>query len=1389
MTLKQIPSGAPVAAVATLACGESLQPAPGSPTSASAPTMEVVTGSADLGPDLGDGVATRRLGDTVGGDDNKRFELRERLGSGGMGTVFLAFDTLLDRTVALKFLTGAGAEDDVVERLRLEARATARLNHENIVRIFDLGSADGVPFLAMEYVDGQPLATVAARGEIDALRAVRIMADVARGLAHAHRMGIVHRDLKPSNVILARDGRAKILDFGIATVGAWLGGRAATDLSGTPWYMGPEQWRNDPQDGRSDIWAAGVMLFELLTGKPPFPGEYPMQVFARVLSPEPAPSIRSIRPDLPEEAERVVERALRKDLAQRLGTAEEMLDLLVGVQIALERNVRAAAHEAAPRVTSRPASERRQVTLLSCSLDGLLGLAGELELDEFADLLGSFFAICTTVVRQLDGAVIAALGGRIVACFGYPVAHEDGAQRAVRAAMLINGALGGFTRKDGTAHGARVGVHTCFAVVGKEGSGRDERPLVRGTGPHLATWLEQQAARGEIFISRRTQALLRGMFEVALVGTRTPDGGRPMEVLGVLRPVDAESRFEHVGALELTPIVGREAEAGDLRDAWAEAVAGHGQFVLLDGEAGMGKSRLVQLLRAQLADEPHTRISCQCWPHFSSSALHAIVDGLMRGVGIRPENPAAERLSKLAESIAALQLDTAEYVPLLATYLSIPLSAPYVAPALSPDLLKSRVMEALLALLLKVAAQQPTLLVVEDLHWSDAASLELLELLLARVGGARLMVLLTFRPELRVQWSERAHLRRISLARLTSSQTAAMVTLTSRGRSLPAEVVERLVERAEGNPLFIEELTVVVADHWYGARDAAASARTFAAGAIPASLQELLHARLDGLAGAGKEVAQVGAVLGREFSLEILERVCPLDEAVFRRGLMQLVEAGVVRQEGLGANKRYVFKHALIQEAAYQSLVRDARRELHRRAAAAMIACSPDEVELHPELLAHHHAEGGELEQAIPALEKAAQRAVQRWANVDAATHLQRALALLATLPESNARDRRELALRLALGAPLMSTRGYAAPEVHATYARARDLCPAVGDDAQLFPAVLGLWQFYMVGGEAETSAVLGRQLLTQAQSSADPIKLMLAHRGLGTSLLLLGDYAGCRAHTTLGLALYDRERHGALAVRFGQDPGVTNGLYLAWALWFLGDVDEAVVRARDAVENAKRIEHPLSIAFAQSYLAVIHNSRGEHEVAKALAVEARAVATEHRLALWLAMSKIQHGLARLGLGDRSGADELLEGIGDWTRTGAKSGLTYFLCARIWGLWQADRLDEAMEAVVETEAFIERSKERFYEAELLRLRGEVLLARSPTFAPEAEACFRRGLALAQQQGALTWERRLTESLASRLAPTPAEEAPAPLESAHEPSTEGPITTDLRETRAVLREIS
>ncbi len=1336
-----------------------------------------------------------KKGDRIGGEDGRRFEIVERLGAGGMAVVLLAKDTVLDRTVAIKFVThevlgAAGAE--VVERFKLEARASARLSHENIVRTFDLGTSNSVPFLVMEHLEGRPLDSIEMHHELDALRSVRVMADVARGLSHAHKSGIVHRDLKPSNVFILKDGRAKIVDFGLASIAFGLDSRGTEwlALAGTPRYMSPEQWKGEPQDGRTDIWAAGVMLFEMLVGRPPFPGESIFEVRNRVLSPEPAMPVRKLRPDLPEEAGRLVERALAKDPAKRLPTADDMLDGLVALEVALNRATRAATQDAQTRGESKAPPERRQATFLSCSLANLMLLAEQLELDDFSELLDGFFEVCATVVRQLDGTILASLGGRVVACFGYPHAHEDDAQRALRASFLIGGAIKSWTRKDGTPHAAQIGIHTSLAIAAsirdaKEGA----TPILQGEAPHVAMWLEGEARPNEILMSQRTQTLVRGLFETEPAGERTPEGAtREIETHRALRAASDATRFDHSAAESLTPLVGRDSETKELRALWDRVKRGEGQFVMLAGEAGIGKSRLVESLREHIVAQPHHLVGCQSWLHFKNTALYPIATGMMRVIGLTPEMPATDQIHRLEVFLSELGITLDEHVPLLASLFSIPVSGGYVIPALSPDLLKGKVLEAIITTMLQLARREPTLLLIEDIHWSDTSTIELLGMLQGRMQSAPLMLLLTFRPDFTPPWPERTHLHRIALHRLSTSQTAAMAAFASQGRNLPREVIDHLVRRTDGIPLFVEELTRVVADAWEQAERSgeAVSFESFAAKTIPATLSELLLARLDRLADNGKEVAQVGAVLGREFSYGLIQRTCPLAESALHGGLMQLVEGGIIRHEGQGDDARYVFKHAMIQEAAYQSLLKTHRQEHHLRAAQVLVEHFPEATAQHPELVGHHFAEAGHADDAVAYFEKAGQRAVQGFANVDAVIHYSRAIEQLKALPANPERDRRELTLQLALGAPLIATKGTAAPQVRETYARARELCQLAGDDAQLFPVLLGLTQFYMVAGEAKTAVDIGRQLLAQAERSGDSVTQMLTNRSLGMSLALSGHFAACREHNEKGLALYDRKLHGHLVLKYGQDPGIWCGGQLAWCLWFLGFPDQAVRRGNDAVQLALEVNHPLNTVFAINWLATVHNFRREHEAARDLAERAMEIATERKLALWMAYCKLQRAEALLGMGDYAiGIDLIKEGISGWSKAGGKN-LSIYLTPLTRALWQAGQLDEAMRTIEEAETFVAARDERTFEAELLRLRGEVMLALSVSNEAAAMECFSHSLEIARRQQARAWELRAAMSRGRVLHRQGlVEEARATLSPVVEWFQEGLEIADLREARELL----
>jgi class 3 adenylate cyclase/predicted ATPase len=1354
----------------------------------------VATGSSARGwrdAELPDNLPKR--GARFGGDDGRRFELIELLGKGAMGAVFLARDHVLERTVAVKFIFAAEhvSSEEMVRLVRQEARAAARLNHESIMRVFDLDTFQGMPFLVMEHLEGQSLASIAARTAIDTLRATRILADVARGLAHAHRIGVVHCDLKPSNIFITKDGRAKILDFGLATtilrVQAPLGDVAVISssqvLAGTPRYMSPEQWRGEPLDGRTDLWALGVILFELLTGRAPLDAADLMAMREHLLSPEPLPSLRTLRPDSPIEADELLARALAKDLTARFASADEFLEALVRLELALTRSARASAHEG---VAPRPRMGQRQTTLVSIAVANASTLSDQFEPEVVSDLVSQFVDAGRTVVRQLEGTPVASVGGRVVACFGYPLAHEDDAQRAVRAALLVADEVRSLERDSGVPLRVRIGIHTGPVFVSGEAGAGDVLTL-QGDTADVTMWLERRAEPGAILLSGATAALAGWLFELSPLGKEAPDEGRrTIEVFRVLEQKLVSSRFEQAARSGLTPLVARDNEMAQLAALWSRAVAAEGQLVLVSGEAGIGKSRLVEELKHEVARHGATTLSAQCWAYFQHAAFHPVTELLQRTIGLAAGDTPADRLAKLTTFLSRLQLDPSEHGPLLANLLSIPAQGRFPTASLSPDVFRLRLMDALMEILTRLSSQAPTLLVVEDVHWSDASTLELLAALLDRMAAARILAVVTFRPEHQHTFPTRAHLHHMQLARLSAEATAEMVTLASRGRLLSSDLAAPLAERTDGIPLFVEELTRVIVESMRDVDQDAAPA-DMSVHSIPTTLTELLFARLDRLPIEGKEAAQLGAVLGRDFSFTLIERASHLESERLRLGLMQLIEAGLVRHEPGPGGARYVFKHALVQEAAYRSLLKSQRQQHHRRVADTLVRHFTEVAEQQPELLAYHFAEAGAAGDALPYLEKAGERAVQRWAHTDAISHYRRALDCLGALPDEAARARKELSLRLALGSPLMAVKGYGNLEVESNYQRALVLCRGLGDDTQLFPATLGLWQFSMVRGQIPVSLQLGRQLLAQAQSAGNATSIMLARRALGTSLLLSGDLTGAYEHTTAGLALYDPQQHGTLGLRFGHDPGVAHGLYQGLALWLLGRADEAIAASSGALDLARRLKHPVSIAFALCYHGIIRILRGEYAEARVHAEDAMSLAAEQHLALWSAMSRIVAGWAAAGLsGGAEGVEVLRDGVAAWVRTGARAGVTFFHAAHAWALLLSGRAADALRVIEEGDAIGRDNGEAFVRVELLRLRAEAL-ASLPLGRPgEAETVLHEALAVAREQQSRAFGLRAALSLGGLLAHRDDRaEASALVQAAHDWFTQGYDTVDLRRAREFL----
>ena len=695
-------------------------------------------------------------------------------------------------------------------------------------------------------------------------------------------------------------------------------------------------------------------------------------------------------------------------------------------------------------------------------------------------------------------------------------------------------------------------------------------------------------------------------------------------------------------------------------------------------------------------------------------------------------------------------LPLAEAVPLFAALLSLPLTADYAPLTVSPEQQKQKTLQALLTILLRIAAQQPVLFVMEDLHWVDPTTLELLSLLVDQGPTARILVLLTFRPDFSPPWTGRAHLTQVTLNRLPRRQAAEMTGRVAHGKALPPEVVEQVVAKTDGVPLFVEELTKMVLESGLLQEREERYELTgpLPPLAIPTTLHDSLMARLDRLATV-KGLAQLGATLGREFSYELLHAVSPWDEATLRRGLQQLVEAEFLYQQGLPPQATYLFKHALIQEAAYQSLLRSTRQQHHQHIAQVLEARFPELCETQPELLAHHSTEAGLHEQAIGYWQKAGQRAIERSANLEAIGHLTTGLEVLKRLPDTPERTQHELMLHTALGVPLRATKGFGAPEVGQVYARARELCQQVEETPQLVPVLRGLWEFYELQGELQTARELGEQLLTLAQRVREVELLLVAHNVLGDTLVWLGEFAGARAHLEQGMALYHPQQHRSHAFLYGYDSGVHCLAFGAWALWYLGYPDQALRRIHDALTLAQELSHPFSLAFALAFAAWLHQLRREGQAAQERAAATIALATEQGFPFWEAWGTILRGWALAEQGQSAeGIAQMRQGIAAWRATGAELQLPYYLALLAEAYGKAGQAEEGLRVLAEALTAVHKTGERQHEAELYRLKGELLLQQATGSDDEAETCLHQALDIARHQQAKSLELRAAMSLSA-----------------------------------------
>ncbi len=936
----------------------------------------------------------------------------------------------------------------------------------------------------------------------------------------------------------------------------------------------------------------------------------------------------------------------------------------------------------------------------------------------------------------------------------------------------------------------RLGLHTGVVVVNPPGAASGAVDVPVGETPTVAGQLTAMAPPHAVVVSSTTARLVEGSFEMEAMAP-LPTSGDPS--LGLAYRVQRENRSQEPLEVPISPalttFVGRDAELALLIARWTQAQSGWGQVVLVSGEPGIGKSRLIQELNQHVRQAEAPRIVFRCSPQATQSPFYPVIVYLQRLLTGHSTASSVLTLEILEQALETYDMPLEKTVPLLAALLNLPVQPERYAPLqMSAQLQRQRTQEVLIAWLTAAAERQPVLAVFENLHWADPSSLELMGLFLERVQTLPVLSVLSYRPEFKPPWPIRSPFMELVLPRLDASSITKMVAGLAQKKALPDNVIQHVVNRTDGVPLFVEECAKMLLEgEWLQEEDDHyALTRSLPEHEIPITLQDTLLARLDRLS-PGAALAKLGAVCGREFTDELIEAVATFDEKTVKRGLRQLVEAELLYQVSYQAPLRYRFKHALIQDVAYQSLLRRERRQLHQNIAQALETQFPETAQSQPELIAHHYKEADQVEPAIVYWQRSAEAAIARSAYTEAIAHLRQGLDAISELPDNSDRLKSELELQIALGTPLAAAQGYGAPEVERVYTRARELSRELGDGPQLFPVLSALALFYLVRGTPLIARELGEQLLQLAEQSRELTHLLEADYLFGIASFWCGDIALARQHVESMIARYDSAQSSELVFCYGQDPRIEPVFYHALTLWLLGDVDQARIVHPRGLSQAQAVGAPLNLAFALLFSTAFHQICREISLTQTQAEAVIDLATEESFPLYLGAGIIWHGWARVVQGEvEDGIAELRDGLSAFQATGAEIAGTWIraLLAEAYG--HLDQPEAGRQILAEARVDMESRGERVYEAELYRLEGELLLIQDETRAQEAEVLFRHALDVAQSQKVKAWELRAAVSM-SRLWQQQGkmDDAQRLLAEVYHGFTEGVDTADLQEAKALL----
>jgi len=995
-------------------------------------------------------------------------------------------------------------------------------------------------------------------------------------------------------------------------------------------------------------------------------------------------------------------------------------------------------------------AERRQLTVLFCDIVGSTALSTRLDPEDLRQILLAFQASCSDAIRRYDGHIARFMGDGVLAYFGFPSAHEDDAERAVHTALQMIDTISALKVPGAAPIDVRVGIATGLVVVGDLiGEGASREFALIGEAPNLAAWLQHNAKPNQILVSPSTRRLLGRLFDFEDLGEQPVKGhDAPVHIWSVLRPSTVSSRFEaRQSSARLTPFVGRELELAVLRAHFNDAARGAGQLVSISGEPGIGKSRLIQTFRQQMANERCRTLLFQCSSYHANSPWYPIIRHFEDAMGVGYDAPAALKLERLEALVGEYTRNARETaVPLLAALMSIPTGGRYPPIEMTPQQQKKRTVATILALVRAQAQQQPLLMIGEDVHWMDPTSWELLEALRQNFKDWRVLALLSYRPDYDPPWVGRPPTVTINLDRIEPALATSIIESLTEEEGLPQKVVDQIVAKTDGVPLFIEEVTKsVLADRATSSEQVTPELPWTPN--VPDTLHDSLMARLDQVTGM-KAVAQISAALGREFPINVLEAVAPLPRGDVRSAVNQLVTSGLMfRREGAPVES-YVFNHALVQDAAYASMLRDARRDLHVRIADTLLAKFSDIAGSAPELVAHHYTQARELKPAVDYWIKAGKQASTRTAFVEAITHFQNALKLLPELPESLHRDGIELQVQESIASAAVAAKGFGAPETTIAFTRALELCEKLGNPTQIFGILNGICGVHMMRGEFEAAHAVAEDVMARAQRQNDATPLMMSHRMLGMSLFVLGELDAARQALEKTVALYDPVRHSPLALIFSHDFKATAQTYLGLTHVLMGDSDNGLQHSREALRYAEELGHPHGICYVLPFTAGAYLISGRPHEALPVAERAVSLSAEFAFPQWHAGGLLLRGWARTELGDpHKGVADIRDSIAGLESTGTLVWMQFAQFQLARALAATGRLAEALQVIDRIVAEIERTSGRWYAAEVLRLRGDLLLkAGRPK--EDIEGCYRAARDLAQRQGAHLWQLRADQSLAA-----------------------------------------